>query len=226
MFMPMYAPPVAAAPVGPMQYSFTGSNANTTYSLTRSLSVPIGAANAGRLVVVCVRVTRQGTSDNLFPSLVSATIGGVAASILVQRNGSANAESRNHCAIIAAPIPSGTSTTVAMTFANTGVCAISAYRLINLQSTSPVATANRQLTAQDRPITVNALAGGVMLAIEAITNTAGINVLSGTKDNEYLYAGRVATASGAVSSNGNRTITFRRADAGTSIGTAVAASFR
>lgn len=148
-------------------------NGNTSSSSTTSpvsvASVPIGTASATRLVVCAVYWSTAGVAR----TLNSATIGGVAATIHVQKR---DTSTITNVAIISATVTTGTTATVALTFSGNiaiGV-EIESYSLDNLISTTPTATAsNATSSATSVSTTINVPAAGIMIAGQfAGANTA------------------------------------------------------
>lgn len=120
----------------------------TTYTFT----VSFGSVAPGRLIVVGVGTRFNGQS-------VSAlTIGGISATRVKSQESTFNSAE-----LWAAYVPTGTSGNVVVTWsAATTKCAISVYRLLNLQSSTPTDTAGS--TTDPLSVIIGVKDGGVVVA--------------------------------------------------------------
>lgn len=151
-----------SAGVTPLTITFQSSTSSGTDTASHSFaSQAIGTATADRIVIVAwgaVNVTIPTTN-----ALSSATIGGVAATILTQQNNNA-ASTGNISGIIAAAVPTGTTATVALTFNAAQLrCGIATYSMTG-GSITPYATytnSNGTDTVPDLTVTVPAGGGHV-----------------------------------------------------------------
>src|SRR5688572_7947532 len=120
----------------PLEASFVGLVPDdeadlSTYTFT---DANVGAAHPTRLVVVTINTEASGTGAG---SLTSVTIGGVAASIAVQRFQD-NGSNRGLSAIAYALVPTGTTATITVVLTFTCVrMRVGVYRLINQLSNTP-----------------------------------------------------------------------------------------
>lgn len=169
--------------------------------------VSFGAALSTRRVVVAVH-WGEGT---IHRSLSSATIGGVAATIHVQR-GHTGGVTGLGSAIISAAVPTGATGTVDLTFAGAITdCSIGVYRLTGMNS-SPTDTGSDQTTVTTGTLSVTVTvptAGIVIAAYTGSTNTVGTGVTFGNATERYDAANTVRVG-GAFTSGllaGGRTIT-------------------
>lgn len=132
-----------------------GSNSSGT------LTLDIGAADGSRLVVCAVHWV-SAFSDQ---SILSATIGGVPATIHMQGNAATHSVSfvtfKSRTAIISAAVPTGTTANVVVNFSAANVAwAAAAYRLVGLNSQTPHATAS----VLGLSTTIDVPAAGIVIA--------------------------------------------------------------
>lgn len=127
------------------------------------VSVTFGAAQADRRIVAVIHWSEGGTHR----SLSSATIGGVSATIHVQRGHSGGSTGLG-CAIISAIVPTGTTGAVSCSYSGSGVADVSCgiYRLTGLVSGTPTDTdsAESQGTTSDISVTITVAAEGIVIA--------------------------------------------------------------
>lgn len=133
----------------------------TTYSFA---AVNFGTATADRLIVV-----NTGIGAAFDRTISSATIGGVAATLVSNNSG------RVH--IISAVVPTGTSGTVSITFSGAAVrCGINAHAIKGYMSSTATGTGNDgPASAASKTATVTVNAGGVGIAgswIQAVTTVS------------------------------------------------------
>lgn len=157
----------------------TTASASTTFA-----SQNLGSADANRYIVVCSEVL--GASVTSFTSI---TVGGIAATIAVQRHDGAR-----HVAIAIAAVPNGTSGDVVVTVDNTkNRSAIQLYRAVGIASATAVATGSS--IANPGSGSINVSAGGFAIACGA-TNDASSFTWSGlTEDYDSVVAGFNGTSS-------------------------------
>lgn len=163
----------AKAAAVPASIAFVGVSHDNTASATPSYAgVAIGAADATRRV----RAIVHWTVSNAARTLVSATIGGVAATIEAQTTtGPTSAQLDTGIAIFSALVPTGTTATVAMTFSNTVTrTSLGIYRQINEVNNTPHATmTDNTLSSNVNSGTIDIPLGGTLLAGSIAATTAG-----------------------------------------------------
>ena len=136
----------------PLIVSYLGSASDTSGG---NFTLSFGAANPNRYLVALI-----GCGDGS----ASVTIGGIAATPLVQQQYSGSGAGAT--GIYIAKVPTGTSGTVAVTNGNSNR-AVGLYSLINLQSASAfaMASASAFTTLKPLPMNIGVKAGGVVLAV-------------------------------------------------------------
>lgn len=144
----------------------TGGGSGSSFSFT---NVNIGPADPNR--VVYVLVTSRSTNTN--GSTNTITIGGEAATLVEAPAGFSTA------AIGYAPLASGTTATIAVTFNSTvNEVVISVISLSNLENITPVDTAGIKDTADAADITTGAsidwLSGGYVMAVVGSNGSNGV----------------------------------------------------
>lgn len=151
-------------PVSITQTDLLGSTAGvTTYTFT---DAAIGAADSTRQVVVCVmQVT------DVLRTISSATIGGVAATIDVQQNASA----QDSAGLIRAAVPTGTTATIAITFSGqTTRCYCVVYSMLNAATGTPD-TDSHGGGSGVKTIALDIPANGLGLAAAGANHSSGIS---------------------------------------------------
>lgn len=135
----------------------------------------LGIVNAGRYIVVAIASRKAGATT----TITSATIGGVAATIVVQN--SSTVTNTSVTGLVIASVPSGANGDVVINFGATMVrCGIALYRLDRLPSAS--AYDNQTSTADDPAVSLNVPDHGCAIGI-ATTNGAALATWTGlTKD--------------------------------------------
>lgn len=132
-------------------------------------SFAIGAANAGRRVfaVITTNISTQ------FPTISSATIGGVSATIhgqVLRYNSEGSV-----CAIISAVVPTGTTATVAVTVAvSTKFVFVAAYYATGLANSTPTATQIASAAGGNATVSVATAAYGIVIGGVAYAGTPTI----------------------------------------------------
>lgn len=124
---------ISWSPSPPFDLRFVANDQSTSSGTTRTFTAAnFGAAQADRLIIAIVGWGLGGATD-----LQSATIGGVAATIAIQNDGSNVGQ-----AIIYAAVPTGTSGDIALTWVGSvSRSSVAVYRLTGQQSNTPYATA-------------------------------------------------------------------------------------
>jgi hypothetical protein len=179
--------PLAAA----ASVSYTGTVSGAGFTSSHSLSIAVGTAATGRLVVVAVHALHTGSVG-----VSSATIGGVSASISSAVNWS-NAGSYYATTFIWAVVPTGTTATVALTLPSNAYVVLRAWRVVDLVSTTPGDTATVTTnSSKDLSLSIDVVAGGVLIAAStgvfnsAYTATAGVTLdYSGSAWSTYARHG-------------------------------------
>lgn len=138
-FIPAWFPAGIVSPKGPA-FSILSSGINTANQIEYTFSsLSFGAAATDRLLIVAV--TSGGVLDPA--TLLSATIGGVSATIHAQANNTGNSVN-GHAAVFSALVPTGTSGSVVVTWDGAGAMgntAYALYRATGLVSSTPTDTA-------------------------------------------------------------------------------------
>ena len=180
-FLPGMSGPMAMLVV-PFALSFTDSvspetiGANT-YSFTDRA---IGESSGGRLVVCAVHWALTGST-----TLSSATIGGVAATIVAQCNGT-----NTGVAIIAAVVPTGTTATVALTWAaSVARGGIGLWRMVGQVSNTAYDFDNPAGGAQAvRTVTLDVPAGGGVIVASEGDQSNATTWTNATERYDYVTA--------------------------------------
>ena len=154
--MSLLLPAGGATVAANLECTYAGSAVNTgsvSSPITVS-SVPIGAANAGRqVVVVCCMAADNGTS-----TITAATVGGVSATQVA-----VTADAGGRCTWMGiANVPSGTTGDVVITYSayTSSTMWVGAYRCLNINTT---ATDTEVSQANPFVFTMSCVAGGVII---------------------------------------------------------------
>jgi hypothetical protein len=227
MFFPTFAPTEEADPGIPADIAFV-QNYTRGSATSHSQSANIGDAASDREVFV-VLVWSVGSSGPA-PTLNSMTIGGETATVHVSRRESFAFGANFGIAIASAPVPSGTTATIAFAFsAAATVNRLSTYRAVGIQSMTPVDTASVYSTAQARTAQIDVQAGGVSI-VGDVHGGPAVNIAGFTLDQQtQIGAADYRTLCGhikAEETQANRTLTLTRPTTGSTIGIILAASFR
>lgn len=164
------------------------TTAQTTYTFS---SQSLGAADAGRYIVVCIAARAGGETDGAVSAL---TIGGVSATITAQipNNGGANT---NLSAIAIAAVPTGTTGDIVVTLNfNHLRCSVAAYRVLGIDGVTAFDSATS--TDTDPTASLDIPAGGIAIAgsISAAADSATWTGLTENFDDNFQA---FATHSGA-----------------------------
>lgn len=167
----------------------------------------IGAARSDRLVVVRIVGTRAGNTGR---TLSSATIGGVAATILTQKTCNSAGKNCNVVAIIAAIVPTGTTADIALTWS--GAMDNNIVQVVALVGvTAPSVPVDAQTAGVDGTVTtlsatIARKAGGIVLAVatgrNALTTTwSGLTEDYDSNDgaNTFTHAKALSTVATSLS---------------------------
>lgn len=190
---------------GGFDVSYTDTYVNTTASTSHSFTADIGAPRGGRYVLITIAV--RGAASP------SVTINGSAATLLYSIITQVN-QSRMFYYI--AQVASGTTTSVAMSFATGCAVSCAVYRITGLKSTTPVGTAGQAVTTYNPTDTgalgVVATEGAAIFAAfingSSLTENYhahghGIAETAGTKYVTWLCSTSSGALSGAVSQDQN-----------------------
>lgn len=136
----------------------SNDNNLTTYTF---LGVAIGTATDDRLVLVNVNGSHASASGR---TVSSVTVGGIAAERLAGAQGASGGTIRAE--IWAAPVPTGTSATIAIEWSGQmESCTIATFAAAGLNQTAPRATANSPTPATgSESVTIDAFEDGIMVA--------------------------------------------------------------
>lgn len=220
----------AAGPSGPASVTYiggkTGSSTNTvTYPIT---GVQLGTGDG--LVVIAVSYTVFADAT----TLLSATIAGVPAKILIQSAGTYTTAGRNGIAFISARIPAGTTSgTVVLNFSAIGRAYVGVFRAEQLSQDTPTSTAGSAFsTTSSKSISLGVQAGGFIIAASGLYSKLGVSLSAGVagKYNTVWFNAEFRAIAGmysAASDEASRTITLTRQYDGFAMSGALAAvSFR
>ncbi len=189
----MFSDKVRGAGMAGIEFSHTDSPAVQTDSTTFTFSsAALGAANAGRTIIVSVSAT-----DVTSKTISSVTVGGVSAT---QRAFLSAALTNEHIvAIYTAEVPTGTTGDVVVTFSGaTDGCGVALYRMVNHLSSVPDATDTASATDSTVELTMAPTVGGVTVAVgngESLTTAISWSVLATTDVDEALGSDRWGAAS-------------------------------
>lgn len=219
----------AAGPSGPASVTYiggkTGSSTNTvTYPIT---GVQLGTGDG--LVVIAVSYTVFADAT----TLLSATIAGVPAKILIQSAGTYTTAARNGIAFISARIPAGTTSgTVVLNFSAIGRAYVGVFRAEQLSQDTPTSTGSAFSTTGSKSISLGVQAGGFIIAAGGLYSKLGVSLSAGVagKYNTVWFNAEFRAIAGvysAASDEASRTITLTRQYDGFAMSGALAAvSFR
>jgi len=178
--------------------SSTANGTGYTFS-----SVSFGAAASDRYIVACIYGAYNGA-----PS--SVTIGGVSATKVVD-SGTVGTDNW-HSTIYIAPVPSGTSGNIVIAGMTSALrCAMSAYRVVGLNSATPVDTDSDADGVQSITLTLDAVQNGFMLACCVGSSDSYTEVTSGiTEDsNIAVESDGFSCGSSTEDTGGAKTIVFK-----------------
>lgn len=210
---------------GPVTVAYEGG---TDASAQSWIGAPFGAESADRVIVVVFRSSRGAAPS---PSLSSATIGGVSATIHVSQTDSDFPPAQityRGIAIASAVVPTGTTGDISATYAAASGGTIHVYSVRNMLSNTATDTAAVASTTSPLSTTIDVKADGVTF-VENMSIATGSGTPTG-----YSQAYSVNENTSAQYSEGgyvlptadesNRAVSTTIV--GTSIGHLVAASFR
>ena len=173
---------------GGPRYTYNGAATTQTSSASFSFtSQALGDAAPDRFVVVVIEVFTSGTNF----AVTAVDIAGSTASEIVTRDDSGGTQ-KVHTAMWGATVASGTSGTIAVTFAGSvSRCKIANYALYGLSSTTAAHTASDGGGSGDTSasVTIDVPAAGILLSSAAYVNSADVQTLSGvTVDDSFTEA--------------------------------------
>lgn len=192
--------------------AYTGVTSSGTTGGTLTATVGIGTAAAGRYVVVI-----GWSNDSSAPSVNSCTVGG-ATTTRVASFGGADAIAMF---ITDAPVTSGTTASVAVTYSGAGVSnrAFSVYSLTGPVNTTPLGVIQSGVTTST---TLSVIAGGAIISgVNLRNNTSTVTYTGLTSDNQTIVSGAHVLASAKY----NATAAETRSLSYSPSGSWVAASF-
>lgn len=205
--------------------AYTASNVG---SVSTATGVNFGSVSSGRVIIVAVHCN----TVNATGIISSATIGGVAASVIVEGVALSSGPPRT-LAIIAAYVPTGTSGTIVVNFTSSSIASFFVYLASNIQSLTPIGVGAAASASSPVGTTCNVKADGIVVSA-AITFpvSAPMNLSGVTKNYETSpssgfgnYAGGCALTPSTVTA-----ASFQESDAGGTGGapirTLAVASFR
>jgi len=166
----------------------------TTYTFS---AANLGTADAARYIVVCFHQRAAGT-----PTLSSASIGGVSATIVAQATLDTGGGASNTTAIVIAAVPTGTTGDIVATWSAGAVrCAYQAYRLVGISSATASDT-DTSVAAGDPTVNLDIPAGGWTVggAISGTGSVAGPVTWTGITEDDDT---NLETSCTVTSANGD-----------------------
>lgn len=193
-FQPGFLSSVASAE--PAEATFVTNTASASNGSSYSFSsVGIGTAASNRLVVVTVH-WGGGSSA----SLTGGTIGGVTAEVAVTRTGV------QACGIMSAPVPSGTTATIAVTLsASADHCGIGVWAATDVSDQTPSDTANATGTG-DAEAEITVPTDGFVVAAAISDTTATVTWSGATEKFDASLASSDRYSGAQVTTAGSATI--------------------
>lgn len=153
-----------------LSYLQQASSTSDLNSYTFS-SQNLGAASADRYIIVSIQTRDSGTGAK---TINSVTVGGVSATITVQKQGVDAATNSTVAGLAIALVPSGTTGDVVVTFSEVVLrCSIALYAATGLTSATPTDTGSSN--ASNPTYDIDVAAGG--FAIGAISDANGTSVV-------------------------------------------------
>lgn len=151
-----------------MEFAFLQAASSTSDLTTYTFSSQnLGTAAAGRYIIVAIEARKSGVDTTLLVS--SVTVGGVSATIAMQRLVSST--NTNIAALAIAAVPSGTNGNVDVTFSSGMLrCGIQLYRAVDINSSTPHHAVTHFNGSTDPTASLNIPAGG--FAIGCATSAA------------------------------------------------------
>lgn len=161
------------------EFSYLQSSLDTVDRSTYTFSsIDLGVPSSGRLIIVAIGANCGGTSQ----TITGVTIGGISATIDIQRVNSGNSQNGN-ATIASAIVPTGTSGDIVVTLTGAIMdCAISAYRAARLNSTSVYDTAPDSDIDSQYNMTVDVPSNGIVVATSCKI-TGGDSTWTGVDEN-------------------------------------------
>lgn len=218
--------PYALAPVAPAvtrEYRALKSASDQSAATLTVSACDIGTATVGRYVFALFFFAVDGADR----TVVSATIGGVAATVHTQQNAS-YFTGRYYVVLLSAPLDSGTTADVSITLNSSIACSLircATYKVVAMQSNTPVATVATGSTSS----TISVQDDGVMIGGVFCRNGGADLVASGwAEDFESAVTGsfKIFGASKEITAT-TASFAFSTANGGSSGGHAmIAGSFR
>ncbi len=216
--------PVVATPPS---VSFRTSASNASCATCNLGTLDIGTADATRLVCLTIGITGANSAQ----AITSATIAGVTATTVKELVGAARASAVITCA----PVPTGATGNVTVTYASNQTIDVGIYALYNLNSSTATATSSAATTTSGQTITLdlNVQAAGIVLgsacdnADNAFSSFTWVGATAGASGDYTLnngsgdWTGASFTASGAETPH-----TFSQTIVTSGRGAGVAAAFR
>lgn len=168
----------------PIDVSFVGLSSIFGASTSQSIPVSFGAAALGRKIVVALHAT--ATSGNN-PNLLSASIGGISASIPDGDLESPGVTFDNGIWWIVADVPSGTSGNVGMTFSSACAGRLAVWQMRN--ALSPTKVGSDALAFQtiggSRTVNADVEGQGVFFGAATTLMLGGISITAGITTPDY-----------------------------------------
>lgn len=198
-----------------MALSFLQSANSTTDTNAYTFSAQnLGAEASDRYIAVTVNGRKAGATT----SISSVTIGGVTASIAVQR---ANTITNTSIAgIVIAAVPTGTTGDIVVTFADTlARCAIGVYRIDNLFSATAYDTDNS--VSADPSVGLNVGNPGFAIGTGAASGTGSVTWTGLTEDYDFISetsTNFTGASLNVTATEANRTITIDFSVSGEAVG--------
>jgi len=161
---------------------------------------PLGDAAANRRIIAVAFTDFTGAT----PTLSTATIGGIAAVIVVAGTGNLAATHRQHAAIILAEVPTGTTGNYVFNFSQTVQgTRIGIWSVIGMSTNTPTSTGYQGTAGSPNSVTLNTTLGSFVIGGCAFQD-AGTMVLSGGVSTDAdvgdaIYFSASNTAAGSLS---------------------------
>lgn len=211
--------------VGAANFTTTVSASSGTSTITAT-GVSFGPARPDRIAAVAV-MALTNPNDN---ALVSATIGGVAATIHGQGSELATS-SYMRAAVISARLPTGTTATVVLNFTGGSTsysASLTPYGMTGLFSATPIDTATYAAVADPATMQIDVEKYGVLI-VSIVENYDNTVTLGGFTQDHYAGGGNLIFVAGhydVTATEANRVISVANNSPNTMQVAMVAASFR
>lgn len=202
-----FIPAAIVASGGDATITFTDNDQQsapgTSYTFT---SQSFGSASSDRLILVGVATEDNGAAD---ADIVSMTVGGISASLIV-----AAKNTTEHAEFWIAAVPSGTSGTIAITFAASAFeVGIGVWALYNASSTAT--NTGSDISGDPSSINLNINAGGVAAGV--LCQRSNVNVT-------YTWVNLTKTYDNAITPNSDYTSGASAAFASAQVGLTITAA--